>query len=43
LRQRLHAFFHEYAEPRWDLWRGGKSQSNLITVDIFGKDAIESE
>ncbi|MBI3682185.1 MAG: sulfatase-like hydrolase/transferase, partial [Acidobacteria bacterium] len=31
LRQRLHAFFARHADPKWDLWKGGKSKSGLIT------------
>ena len=26
LRRRLQAFFDRYAEPKYDLWRGGKSK-----------------
>jgi hypothetical protein len=26
LRRRLQAFFERYAEPKYDLWRGGKSK-----------------
>ena len=26
LRRRLRAFFDQYAEPKYDLWRGGKSK-----------------
>lgn len=29
LRNRLHAFFDHYADPQYDLWRGGKSKSRL--------------
>ncbi len=29
LRDRLHAFFERYADPQYDLWRGGKSKSRL--------------
>ncbi len=31
LRQQLTAFFDRYAEPRYDLWRQGKSQTPLLT------------
>jgi arylsulfatase A-like enzyme len=36
LRKRLHAFFDRYTEPKWDLWKGGKSKTGLITADLFG-------
>ncbi len=36
LRARLHEFFARYADPKWDLWKGGKSKANLITADLFG-------
>lgn len=36
LRSRLHAFFDRYAEPRWDLWKGGASKTNIITEKFFG-------
>jgi arylsulfatase A-like enzyme len=35
LRTRLRAFFDRYADPKWDLWKGGKSKSGLITADLF--------
>jgi arylsulfatase A-like enzyme len=31
LRGRLDAFFERYAEPRYDLWRDGKSQARRLT------------
>jgi arylsulfatase A-like enzyme len=36
LRTRLHDFFNRYADPKWDLWKGGKSKSGLITRALFG-------
>lgn len=36
LRGRLHRFFGRYADPKWDLWKGGRSKSNLMTADLFG-------
>ncbi len=36
LRERMSAFFGRYADPRWDLWKGGRSKSNLITRELFG-------
>jgi arylsulfatase A-like enzyme len=36
LRQRLHEFFDRYAEPQWDLWKGGKAKTDLITEKFFG-------
>lgn len=35
LRQRLHTFFDRYAEPQYDLWKGGTSQTRLLTSKIF--------
>ena len=29
LDDRLHAFFARYAEPRFDLWRGGASKTGV--------------
>ena len=31
LRDRLHAWFDRYADPKWDLWKGGKSKSGVGT------------
>ncbi len=28
LRQRLHDFFNQYSDPRYDLWRGGAAKAN---------------
>jgi arylsulfatase A-like enzyme len=36
LRKRLHDFFDRHAEPKWDLWKGGKSKTDLITAKFFG-------
>ncbi len=36
LQKRLHVFFDRYAEPRWDLWKGGASKTNIITEKFFG-------
>ncbi len=33
LYQRLHKFFNEYADPKYDLWRGGRSKARLLTAD----------
>lgn len=32
LGNRLKAFFSRYADPRYDLWRGGRSKSHLLTL-----------
>jgi len=32
LGNRLEAFFSRYADPRYDLWRGGRSKSHLLTL-----------
>ncbi|MCB1018586.1 MAG: sulfatase-like hydrolase/transferase [Acidobacteria bacterium] len=39
LAEGLHAFFDQYADPKWDLWKGGRSKSGLITENLFGADA----
>jgi arylsulfatase A-like enzyme len=36
LRARLHAFFDRYADPKWDLWKGGRSKVNAIAAGILG-------
>ncbi len=36
LRDRLHDFFDRYADPKWDLWKGGRSKTDLITARFFG-------
>ena len=35
LKMRLDRFFRRYADPKWDLWHGGKSKSGLITEKLF--------
>jgi arylsulfatase A-like enzyme len=37
LRDRLHAFFARYADPKYDLWRGGKSKSRLVPNSKTGR------
>lgn len=41
LKQRLDEFFARTADPQWDLWRGGKSKSGLITGKLFGLENAE--
>ena len=36
LRRELHTFFSQHADPKWDLWHGGGSKSDLITEKLFG-------
>jgi arylsulfatase A-like enzyme len=36
LRDRLHRFFDRYSDPKWNLWKGGKSKADLITAELFG-------
>ncbi|MBM3738389.1 MAG: DUF4976 domain-containing protein [Acidobacteria bacterium] len=36
LRKRMQAFFARYPDPKWDLWKGGRSKSDIITADLFG-------
>ncbi|MCO8120571.1 sulfatase-like hydrolase/transferase [Stieleria sp. TO1_6] len=33
LQRKLHQWFAEYANPEWDLWNGGTSQSRISTSD----------
>ncbi|MCB1229580.1 MAG: sulfatase-like hydrolase/transferase [Verrucomicrobiae bacterium] len=40
LRQRLDAFFNQYAEPKYDLWNGGGSQSKTL---VWGEEAKARE
>lgn len=35
LKARLDGFFARYADPKWDLWHGGKSKSGLSTAKLF--------
>ncbi|OAI56668.1 hypothetical protein AYO47_08785 [Planctomyces sp. SCGC AG-212-M04] len=37
LKPRLDAFFKKYSNPKWDLWNGGQSKSEL-TTKAFGQD-----
>ena len=37
LKRRLHAWFLRYSDPKWDLWRGGKSKSRIGTAAAFRK------
>jgi len=32
LRTRLYRFFHRYADPKYDLWHGGKSKTHLLSA-----------
>lgn len=36
LRERLQAFFAQHANPKWDLWKGGRSKANLLQAKKFG-------
>jgi arylsulfatase A-like enzyme len=42
LRDRLHRYFNRYADPKWDLWRGGRSKTNLATRELFGLENPEA-
>ena len=33
LHQRLTAFFAEYADPQYDIWRGGRSKARLLSAN----------
>jgi arylsulfatase A-like enzyme len=41
LQKRLHAFFDRYAEPKWDLWRGGDAKGGLLMGKEPYKDTNE--
>lgn len=41
LRARLYQFFARYADPHWDLWKGGKSKTHLATAELFGLENPE--
>lgn len=43
LRAKLTAFFARYADPKYDLWKGGTSKSGLITGKLFGRDIQEGK
>ena len=42
LRDQLHLYFNRYADPKWDLWRGGRSKTNLATRELFGLENPEA-
>ena len=33
--------FGRYADPKWDLWKGGTSKSGLITGKLFGLEDLK--
>ncbi len=37
LSQRLDDFFNQYADPKYDLWKGGACKSNSNTLFIWEK------
>lgn len=41
LRAKLGSFFARYADPKFDLWKGGTSKSGLITGKLFGREIQE--
>jgi len=43
LGDRSRAFFQRYADPKWDLWNGGRSKSNLMTRQLFALPNPERE
>jgi arylsulfatase A-like enzyme len=36
LRARLYEFFNRHADPKYDLWRGGRSKTHLLAAKEFG-------
>ncbi len=47
LAKRLHAWFAKNADPKWDLWKGGKSKSRIGTApqfrSVLGPDAGQTD
>ena len=37
LRAKLYQFFDRYADPKYDLWHGGRSKTHLLTAKAFAK------
>jgi len=37
LRTRLYRFFDRYADPKYDLWRGGRSKTHLLSAKAFAR------
>jgi arylsulfatase A-like enzyme len=37
LRVRLYGFFNRYADPKYDLWHGGRSKTHLLTAKAFDR------
>jgi hypothetical protein len=33
LQRRLTDFFQEYADPQYDIWKGGRSKAKLLTAE----------
>ncbi len=40
LKRRLQVFFKRYADPKYDLWHGGRSKARLLTADQFPHDTF---
>jgi arylsulfatase A-like enzyme len=43
LRDCLYRFFARYVDPKWDLWKGGKSKSDLMTGKLFKLEGLEKQ
>ncbi len=45
LRLRLHSWFERYADSQWDLWKGGRSKTGLLTAEniraVLGPEAAQ--
>jgi arylsulfatase A-like enzyme len=39
LSTRMHAWFAEVADPKWDLWHGGRSKTGLIMQQLFKRSS----
>ncbi|WP_417386739.1 sulfatase [Gimesia sp.] len=40
LKQRMDQFFSQNADPKWDIWNGGKSKSILMTKQLFPENYL---
>jgi len=41
MKHELDAFFKKYADPKWDIWHGGKTKARLLMRDLFPNSLVE--
>ncbi|MCA9248230.1 MAG: sulfatase-like hydrolase/transferase, partial [Planctomycetales bacterium] len=41
LRDRMHRWFADVADPKWDIWNGGRSKSHLMMAKVFAQANAE--